>query len=211
MLKHQKIQIAIFLYIIALIYSVIYNLNGHPYLMMVPVSALVPFILSLLFKILKLKMTDRIFILNLLFCFLASIVGSTLSGYEYPYYDKVIHFISGLIICICGYLLFCIIKKVKRIKEPSDMTLMYIFMNTFNLAVAVLWEFYEYMTLIFFNYDCINHYTTGVHDSITDMLCAFGGGIIITLLVYHSYKYQKPNFITKIYEELYEKNTNEKE
>ena len=43
---------------------------------------------------------------------------------------------------------------------------------TSNMAVAQLWEFYEYVMLIFFKNDCINHYTQGVHDSNTDMLCA---------------------------------------
>lgn len=206
MFKYKKTLLAIAIYCLGIIYSIFYNLNGHPYLMMVLVSIGVPFIVPIVFKIFKVKMTERIIIINLAFCFFASIVGSTLGGYQYPFYDKIIHFISGLIITICGYILFCTIKNTNRLKNQSDIKLMHIFINTFNLAIAVLWEFYEYMTLIFFDYDCINHYSTGVHDSITDMLCAFVAGLLITCLIYHSYKTEKSNFITKFQEELYDLN-----
>ena len=74
------------------------------------------------------------------------------------------------------------------------------------MAIALLWEFYEYSMLIFFNNDCINHYTTGVHDSITDMLCAFTAGLIITTLVVRYYKTGKKDFFISLYEKFYDMN-----
>ncbi len=191
------------LYVVGIIYSIIYNLNGHPYLALVPVSIIVVFILPIIFKLMKMKITDKINTLNIIFCFFASIIGSTLSGYQYPYYDKLMHFISGIIFTILGYMLFCIINQKSRLDHQKDIKLMYIFINTFNLSIAILWEFYEYLTLILFQYDCIKHYSTGVHDSITDMMCAFFGGILITLLIRKSYKHNQSNYITKLYEEFY--------
>jgi len=38
------------------------------------------------------------------------------------------------------------------------------------------------LMLVFFNHDCIRHYTSGVHDALTDMICAFLGGVVVFLL-----------------------------
>ena len=107
---------------------------------------------------------------------------------------------------LVSMLIFMLIKKVSRIKDRNDYHLFLIFMNTANLAIAVCWEFYEYAMLIFFNNDCINHYTQGVHDSITDMLCAFVGGLIITALTAYAYQHNKNNFITNLCEKFYRLN-----
>lgn len=204
--KSFWLKAAILFYLAGLAYSVYYNLNGHTELWLVPVSCLVPFIVPVVFKLLHIKLTERIMILNLLFCFFAAIVGSTLGGYNQPYYDKIVHFGSGLLLTMAGYILFCVLKKIRRVENKEDAYIMLIFINAFNLAIAVLWEFYEYSMLVFFNYDCINHYSTGIHDSMTDMLCACVGGLLITLGIYHSYHRHKPNFLTKIYEELFDAN-----
>ena len=51
------------------------------------------------------------------------------------------------------------------------------------MAIALCWEFFEYAMLIFFNNDAINHYTQGVHDSMTDMLCATIAGLLLTIWI----------------------------
>ena len=81
-----------------------------------------------------------------------------------------------------------------------------VFINAVNIAVGEIWEFYEYGMLIFFNNDCINHYTQGVHDSMTDMLCAACAGIILTLLIVRYYKTGKGNFFISVYEKFYQRN-----
>ena len=60
--------------------------------------------------------------------------------------------------------------------------------------------------LILFNNDCINHYTTGVHDSLSDMMCAFVAGIIILVMIYRYYKKGKTNFFLRLCENFYNKN-----
>lgn len=74
------------------------------------------------------------------------------------------------------------------------------------MAVAQLWEFYEYAMLIFFKNDCINHYTQGVHDSITDMLCAAVAGICLTVFLVLYYKNGRRSFFVNIYEKFYDRN-----
>lgn len=204
--KSKILLISEIIYVLGIVYSIYYNLNGHSDLYMVPISIAVPFIIPIVFKLLKIQYTSRVMTLNLWFCFFASIVGSTLGGYNHLYYDKVVHFFSGVLLTIAAYILFCVIKKIKRITQKEDITLMYLFINAVNLAIAVLWEFYEFAVLLLLNNDCIRHYTTGVYDSMTDMISAFIGGIIVTVIIFMSYKNKRPNFITKIYEEIYELN-----
>lgn len=177
---------------------------------MVAVACITPLIVPVLFKLLRLRPVYEIYICNVVFVYFASLIGSGFHGYSQFGFDKVVHFCSGLLFTIVSMLIFMMIKKVSRITNREDYHLFLLFMNTANLAIAVCWEFYEYAMLIFFNNDCINHYTQGVHDTITDMLCAFVGGLIITAITAHAYHHQKSNFITDLCEKFYQLNINRK-
>lgn len=202
------LYILVLIYVITLVIGFYLNYQNHDTnaLGMVFAACLTPLIVPLLFRFLHLKPVYEIYICNILFVYFASLIGSGFHGYSQPYFDKVVHFFSGLIFTIVSMLIFMMIKKVSRIKDRNDYHLFLIFMNTANLAIAVCWEFYEYAMLIFFNNDCINHYTQGVHDSITDMLCAFVGGLIITALTAYAYQHNKNNFITNLCEKFYRLN-----
>lgn len=167
------------------------------------VACFTPWIVPVIFKLCKLKPVYEIYIINVIFVYFASLIGSSFHGYSVLGFDKVLHFSSGLMLTMVSILLFMMIKHVCHIKNKEDYHLFLIFINVCNLAIAALWEFYEYFMLIFFQNDCINHYTQGVHDSMSDMLCAFVGGIIITYFVMHSYKTKKANFITGLCEKFY--------
>ncbi|MFR1628666.1 MAG: hypothetical protein ACLSU6_17690 [Thomasclavelia ramosa] len=75
---------------------------------------------------------------------------------------------------------------------------MFIFINALNAMIALYWEFYEYALLIFFNYDAINHYSTGIHDSITDMLVAVIGSFILSLYLTHYDQRNDNHFFIKL-------------
>ena len=102
-------------------------------------------------------------------------------------------------------ILFFFIRKSNTFPEKKDFTLFLVFINAVNIAIGEIWEFYEYAMLIFFDNDCINHYTQGVHDTITDVMCATVGGILLTLLIVRYYKSGKSNFFTNVYEKFYER------
>ena len=197
-------------YIITVLIGFYLNYQAHDTnaLGMVFVACITPLIVPLVFKLLHLTPVYEIYICNILFVYFASLIGSGFHGYSQPGFDKVVHFFSGLLITIVSMLIFMMIKKVSRISNREDYHLFLLFMNTANLAIAVCWEFYEYAMLIFFNNDCINHYTQGVHDSITDMLCAFVGGLLITAFTIHAYRHHKNNFITNLCEKFYRLNIN---
>lgn len=196
------------IYVITLGYAFYHNFekgssNG---IMMCYVAILCPLIVIVFFKLMKWKPVYEIYIISTCFCYFASLIGSCLGGYSLAYFDKVVHGCSGLFATLLGVMVFSIIKKSKKAVGKEDYILLLVFMNTFNLAIAVLWEFYEYAVLIFMNNDAINHYSQGVHDSMQDMLSATLGGIIITLFVIHHYRSGKNNFFTNIPEKFYDKN-----
>lgn len=206
-LKHIYL-IVLVIYLLTLAYSFIsgFMTSNMNRVSMSVVATLCFVLIPVVFKILKWKPVYEIYVLGTAFMYFASLIGSCLGGYSIQYFDKVVHFFLGIFATLLMIMLFSIIKKVKLAQNKADYHLLLVFMNAGNLAIAVIWEFYEYAMLIFFQNDCINHYTQGVHDSITDMLSAFIGGVLITIIVMHRYHIQKGNFFTNIPERFYEKN-----
>lgn len=120
------------------------------------------------------------------YIYLTQVLGTTCQFYNLPYYDKLMHFLSGAVFVIIGYIL------LKRyIKEKL---LLVIMINCVEATIAFLWEIFEYSGLLLFNYDASRHYTTGVHDTMQDMIFSFIAGLLISYLIYKS-----PSCIDNLY------------
>lgn len=199
----------IFIYVMTVIFSLVFNFMNHDMnqFMMTFVAIITPFLVPLGFKLIGWKMTSEVKIANITFIYFASLVGSGLGGYNYLGFDKVLHFTSGIFGIEFAIVLFHMLVGHLEVDNPKEYKLYLIFINAVNLAIAVLWEFYEFCMLIFFNNDCINHYTTGVFDSITDMMCAFFAGLIITFFVHKYQQNKKENFFISLYKNLYKENS----
>lgn len=199
------------IYIVTLLFAFVLNIQKGNLkdIMMCFVACITPWLFLILMRLFHLKMTDEIKIINVIFIYFASLVGSSLAGYTLPFYDKIVHFFSGILASIIAMILYCMIKKQRTIYNKQDYILFFIFMMTVNLSIAVIWEFYEYFMLVFFNNDCILHYTTGVHDAMTDMLCALGGGCVVLLeMIAHRNRQELP-FFMRIVEKFYDCNMND--
>ena len=70
------------------------------------VALITPWIVPVVMRLCRLKMTEEIWIIDLLFTFFASLIGSCFGGYGVPFFDKVLHFISGILLTNVGVLLF---------------------------------------------------------------------------------------------------------
>lgn len=196
------------IYIVTLLFAFVMNIKVGDLkaIMMCFVACITPWMFPLLMHLLHLKMTYEIKVINIVFIYFASLIGSALSGYAWPFYDKIVHFFSGILASIIAMILYYMLKKQRAIYNKQDYVLFLIFIMAVNLSIAVIWEFYEYFMLIFFNNDCILHYTTGVHDSMTDMLCALGGGSLVLLDIIKDKNQQKPNLLMRIVENFYDFN-----
>ncbi|MEG0314332.1 MAG: hypothetical protein RR646_03610 [Erysipelotrichaceae bacterium] len=202
----KKINYGLYIvYAITLIYAYYENFitNDMNGVGMCLVSTLLPLLVPVAFKLFKWKHVDEIDTIAIIFIYFASLIGSCLGGYSITGFDKVLHFSSGLFATLIAIILYIFIKKETRIEDKQERTIFYIFINAVNLSIAIFWEFYEFAMLVFFNNDCINHYSTGVYDSITDILCAFIGGLIVFFIVYKYYKTNKKTFFINLYEKFY--------
>ncbi|MDD7281855.1 DUF2238 domain-containing protein [Floccifex sp.] len=195
----------VFVYICFWIYGMVHNIQIQDWegIGMEVVAIFTPIIIPVLFKIFHFKPVYEIYSLNILFVFFASLLGSCFAGYKVPYFDKIVHFFSGLFMTLIAALLFSAIKHTKKPIDKEDYKIYLLFVNALNLAVALLWEFFEFLMLVFFNNDCIRNKATGVYDSMTDMMCAFVGGIIMTVFLVRYIKNNKQNFFIRIYEKFY--------
>lgn len=122
------------------------------------------------------------------FSFCTVVVGSAMYGYsKIPHWDKLFHFFSGTLISAVGliicHLLFHALTGTKKIR----FILYSLFPFLFNLSVAALWEVYEYMLYILFNIDAVNTLTSGVNDTMQDMIVCLLGGFLFTCSLLRAY------------------------
>lgn len=192
--------VCIMIYIMTLIYAFYTNWQGK-YFGMTFVACLTPFIVPAFMKIIRVKVPLEFHIVNIVFVYFASLWGSCLGGYQLPYFDKWIHCASGVVICEMIYLLYKNYWRDDKRRLP-----MFIFLNGVNASIALLWEFYEYALLVFFQYDAIKHFSTGVHDSITDMLVAVIGGMVLSMYLMRFDQSQKPHFFVSLERKIYSMN-----
>lgn len=194
--------VCIIIYVVTLMYAVIKGSR----LQMCIIAGILPCLLPVLKYKFHCKITYEVKIIYLAFIYFSSLIGSCLGGYALAYYDKIVHFFSGIIITMLACLIYSFIKKNIKIQQPSDQKIYYIFIMTFNMSIALLWEFYEYAMLIFFQNDCIHHYTTGIHDSMIGMICACLGSLIILYQVVQYHRKNKKYYSIKVMHQFYNQN-----
>ena len=170
------------------------------------VAMFTPLIIPVIFRIKKLQTVYEIYIVSTIFMFFSSLLGSVFHWYHYPGFDKIVHFVSGWLATTLAVMLFFYLQKSNTFCDQGQKKIFFIFINAVNIAVSAVWEFYEYAMLVFFNNDGINHYTQGVHDSMTDMLCATAAGCILTIWIIRYMKTGKTNFFINVYEKFYDRN-----
>ncbi|MFI3260503.1 MAG: hypothetical protein R3Y13_02170 [bacterium] len=212
--KNKKaLIISISIYLAFLIYSIIVNqtlITGYKAINIL--AAIVsPPLIYLTLRIIKIKIIPEITYIIFGFNLLSIILGNTLKLYRlWDPYDKILHFLSGVIIALFIYCIFLLIMQKKNIKKKNEFILSILFVNGLNISVAFLWELFEFSLLVFFGIDAIRHKSTGVYDLMLDILVCMIGGIIISIYLYLFYKIKKNNVVTKMGETFYIENTKEK-
>ena len=113
----------------------------------------------------------------IIFIFFAYFLGSIMKFYDKIFmYDKIIHTISGIFTSILAFL---ILKNDK--KQKLSMLNKFIYIISFSMLVASIWEFFEYGADIIFKSDTQKVLKTGINDTMQDMLVACFGSILFTI------------------------------
>lgn len=157
---------------------------------------LVLFLPRIFKKIFKIKITDAMELVYVIFIILAQFLGSVVNLYNTTWwYDLFTHFLSGVLTAILALVILNWFGMYKEDKKVFN----FIYMIMFTLLIASLWEFLEYGTDTFLKMNVQHSIETGVSDTMEDMLIAFLGSIIVCV------KYlleDKKGFIKKIVNDL---------
>ena len=130
------------LLIFAFIFGIV-NKNSFIYLSSL-LTVAVSLLIKLVFMYTKFKATPFLYFLSQLFIFLSMFLGRIVSIYSiFPYWDKFVHFYSGIILFFIGLAIFSTLCKSDLNKNFSLIILFSIF---FSISMAGLWEIYEFTT-----------------------------------------------------------------
>ena len=150
----------------------------------------IPRIFNYIFKKSKIKITDDIEFAYLIFLILAFLFGSIMGGYSKIYwYDSFTHLLSGVFTAFMAPIL---LKWLNRY-DKKDIVFNIIYIILITLSVAVLWECTEFTIDKILGTDTQKVLTTGVNDTMKDMICALIGSILYS--IYYLYSLSKKSNI----------------
>lgn len=143
-------------------------------------------------KIFKFNLSSYLEMIYIIFIIIAQFLGSIVNLYNTVWwYDLFAHFISGV---LTGVLALIVLNWFKKYNY-NDKFFNILFIISFVLMVASIWEFLEYGTDKFMNLNVQHSIETGVSDTMEDMLIAFLGSILVSLKLLAE---KKNGFINKI-------------
>lgn len=174
------------------------QLSGGIYDRLLIGLAIIPVLLGpwLIKKLFKYEMCELLKFCYYIFTLLGLILGSVLKFYQLiPGFDKFVHFISGIISAVVA-LIFLKYSKTNTKSTPIWFQILFIICCT--LAIASIWEFFEFFCDKITKGDAQYVMKTGVDDTMEDMLVAFLGSILFSFYYYYQMSKAKINKIKKL-------------
>lgn len=186
---------------IILLFSLIYNYifsDGEKTFRII-LMAVTLWIMYFLYKKTFLRKSRISFYLIYSFIVGAMYLGSVLDFYLIiPFYDKILHLLSGLIIGIIGYILFLhMVDGEDKSKYRKYMPILFSIM--FSIAGAAVWEIWEFSTDKLFGFTSQNN---SLDDTMWDIICGTIMGIISNIPIYLHIRGIKIKFIDKIIQDM---------
>ena len=131
-------------------------------------------------KVFKIKISDNLNLFYIIFIFVAHFLGVTVDLYSKVYwFDKFVHFISGIFSSVAAiFILFCN-------KKEKNILFNVLFILSFAMLIASYWEIFEYLCSCYFNVDPQKVVLTGVADTMGDIIVALLGSVLISIIYYY--------------------------
>lgn len=140
-----------------------------------------PFLPPIIEHCFKFKMPFRIQLLYYIFLFIALDMGICMDLYKtVPYFDKIVHFGSGVLSTIVGYYAVVYFKATKTPVVFRSLVIIGI-----STMIAVAWEFFEFACDKFLGQNMQQLVSVGVDDTMFDLLAATLGSFIGAALFTH--------------------------
>lgn len=144
-------------------------------------------------KLFNTKINEKINTIYIIFIFLAHFLGVILQFYDKIYwFDKFVHWLSGCLTTMVA------IISINKIKLNKKILFNILFSISFTMLIASMWEMFEYLSSVFFDVDPQKTILTGVNDTMCDIIVAYLGSILVSLLYYFEIKYNKNIIINKL-------------
>lgn len=162
----------------------------------VPFVLLIPRIMG---KIFKIKITSAMELVYVLFIILAQFLGSVVNLYNKVWwYDLFAHFLSGILTSV----LSLVVLNWFGVYNRKNKWFNFLFIISFTLMIASIWEFMEFGTDTFFGMNVQHSIETGVRDTMEDMLVAFLGSLIVSISYLVENKMAKNGFLKRVVSDL---------
>ena len=162
----------------------------------VPFVLLIPRIMG---KIFKIKITSAMELVYVLFIILAQFLGSVVNLYNKVWwYDLFAHFLSGILTSV----LSLVVLNWFGVYNRKNKWFNFLFIISFTLMIASIWEFMEFGTDTFFGMNVQHSIETGVRDTMEDMLVAFLGSLIVSISYLVENKVAKNGFLKRVASDL---------
>lgn len=129
----------------------------------------------------SLKLDASLEISFLFFLFISLFLGVNLSLYQSIWWlDKLSHLASGVLSAVMSV----VILKSFALDQYNSQLFKVLFILSFTALIAVAWEVFEYIANIIIGSDIQNVITTGVNDTMQDLIFALAGaGLSLPFLV----------------------------
>ncbi len=139
-------------------------------------------------------------------------IGMIFNGYDrIPYYDKIMHTLTGVIFALCGLIAFYVLKPRKQGKieiEPKEFWQAAVFSVGFATIIAVGWEIVEFVLNLILHNDPQHVLETGVTDTMMDMIVCLIGSLIFLIPMYRYYHNKKYGLLMGVFESFCQTNLN---
>ena len=133
-----------------------------------------PFLPNIVEKVFKCKFSFRISLVYYAFVFAALDLGICMDLYKtVPFFDKAVHFCSGVFSALVGHYALVYFKANKTPKAFKVMFIMF-----FSMAIGVMWEFFEFGCDKLLGQSMQQLVSVGVDDTMYDLLCATIGAAL---------------------------------
>lgn len=181
---------------VTLLFNIIFQ-NGSSIFRIILTAATI-LIIKVLFTVTFLKKSKASYIASLLFIFLAMYLGNVFNLYKFVvYYDKILHFSSGIIIGVIGLIIYAHFTKEYMKKLSPQFAILFIFI--FCVALAGCWEIWEFTGDRLFGFTSQNN---SLIDTMMDIICGTAGGIVSLIPIYRFVRGKSNSFLEKVTKEV---------
>lgn len=165
--------------------SIAYTLSiiksGDIYNLLIRLSFIPVVFIPAILRKLKINISDTSEFIFIIFVFIGHFLGSIVALYNKIYWlDTFAHFLSGVVAS------FFILEFIKKAKIKTNLLFEILFIVSMSSLIALSWEIFEFTCDNLFNKDAQKVLTTGVTDTMKDMIVALLGSLLFSI----SYAYE---------------------